>query len=252
MNEKTKKILNIVVNAIVIVILAIVAFIAVSIILSGNKGYTEFFGHSRIAVQSDSMKAENIPDWVPEGKPKGFSKGDLIKIRILSEDEKKTLEVGDVITFYQKVGQERIINTHRIKEIDSSGAYIKYTTQGDAATSDTQIEVISYNDVIGIYTGSNMAGFGNVTDFISSSTGFFIFVVIPSFLLVIYFGVKLFMTVKAGRDEDRAVAAVEEKERMRAELMAELKAQGKIADDAAPEAEAEGDAEASAETPAEE
>ena len=55
MNEKTKKILNIVVNVVVIAILVVVAFIAVSIILSGNKGYTEFFGHARVAVQSDSM-----------------------------------------------------------------------------------------------------------------------------------------------------------------------------------------------------
>ena len=228
MSEKTKKILNIVVNAIVIAILVVVAFIAVSIILSGNKGYTEFFGHARVAVQSDSMKADK-PDWVPAGKPSGFAKGDLIQIRILSQDEKGKLEVGDVVSFYQYRGEEKIINTHRIKSVDTSGDFVVYKTQGDAATSDSQIETISQNNIIGKYTGSNLKGMGKVTDFVSSSTGFFIFVVIPSFLLVVYFGIKLFLTIKEGKDEDKAVSAEEEKERIRAELLAELKADGKIA-----------------------
>jgi len=130
MQEKGKKVLNTVVNVIVTVILVMVVFITINIILSGNKGYTTFFGSSYIAVQTDSMKGD--------GKD-NFSAGDLIRIKILSDEEKKNLQPGDVVTFYDIIEGTRQLNTHRIVRINNTmDNIVYYVTKGDNNPSEDE------------------------------------------------------------------------------------------------------------------
>ncbi|MBQ9486038.1 MAG: S26 family signal peptidase [Clostridia bacterium] len=223
MSEKGRKITNVVVNVVVVVILVFVAFITLNIILSRDKGYTPLFGSTYVAVQSDSMNGDK-PAGVAENKPSGFKKGDLIKVKLLSDDQKGNLEVGDVITFYQTINGQRELNTHRIVDILGD----RFETQGDNRTMSMSGEYVLFRDVIGQYNGSKIAGFGNVIDFFHSSTGFFVCVVLPCFLIVAYFAVNLILTVKKSKAEEKAVEQVDEKEKMRQELLQELVAQGKI------------------------
>lgn len=234
MSDKTKKIVNLVANVIVIAILVVIAFITLNIILSQGKGYTSIFGKAYVAVQSDSMEGTHTDS---------FKKGDLIKIKILKDEEKKNLQVGDVITFrFLKDGQPEL-NTHRIIAIGQNAftGDLQYTTQGDKAADlgiGDQIESVDPANIVGKYTGKNFSGVGKAADFFHSSAGFFVCVVIPSLLIVAYFAVNLVLTIRTAKAE-AALAEGEqedEKEKMRRELLAELRAQGKINDDVEPQA----------------
>lgn len=214
MNQKTKKIFNIVVDVLVCIILALVVFITVNVIMSGDKGYTSFFGTTFVAVESDSMKGD---------KEDNFSKGDLIRVRILSDEEKKNLKEGDIITFYDVINGTRQLNTHRIVRVSSiQDGVVYYTTKGDNnVVEDPSLRADT--SVIGIYEGK-IGGLGNVVSFFHSSAGFFVCVVLPSLLIVAYFAFNLYKTVK----ESKAEGKEDEKERMKQELLKELQAEGKI------------------------
>ena len=242
MSDKAKKTVNLVANVVVIVILVVIAFITLNIILSSGKGYTSIFGKAYVAVQSDSMEGTN---------PDSFNKGDLIKIKVLKDEEKNDLKVGDVITFkFRKDGNEEL-NTHRIIRINQTdeGDTITYVTQGDKAAGlglNEQVESVYPSTIVGKYTGTKLSGVGKVADFFHSQAGFFVCVVLPSLLIVAYFAVNLVLTIRAAKAE----AAVEEgeqedeKERMRRELLAELRAEGRINDDPPAESAEQNEADA--------
>ena len=234
MDNKKKKTLGVVTNAIVIVILVFVALITLSIILSYGKGYTSLFGNAYVAVESDSMEGvygENYPYEV-----KGFKKGDLIRVHILSDEEKGDLQVGDVITFYQVINGERVLNTHRIIIRNFETAGIVYVTQGDKAAvvgaEGYATERVTQSNIVGIYTGHRFSGVGKCVDFFHSSAGFFVCVVLPSLLIVGYFAVNLFLTVKSVKKVSTEEAAADEKQKMREELLKELREEGKIKEEA--------------------
>lgn len=236
-NKNNKKALGIVVNVIVIAILVLVGLITLSIILSTGKGYTNLFGNAYVAVQSDSMEGT---DELYEGayagyEVKGFKKGDMIRVKILNDEQKKELQVGDVITFYQTVQGERVLNTHRIIEADYENG--KYTTKGDKAVVDGKdaTETVVYQSIVGQYKGHRLAGLGNVSDFFHSSTGFFVCVVLPSMLIVAYFAVNLVVTVKSVKKSIVAKTKEEEEAEMREKILQELRAQGKINEESAEE-----------------
>ncbi len=230
MSPKAKKILNVIVDVVCAIILAFVLIIAISSISSKQKGYgeyTEIFGKAYLGVKTDSMKGD---------KEDSFDAGDLIVIRIISADEAKALKVGDVITFNtdQIVNGQYVLNTHRIVKINGEeGNATSYVTRGDHNIADDNYAV-TVSQVVGIFEGK-AGGIGNVMLFMSSFWGFFTFVVVPSLLVVVYFGVNLVLVVVKEKKVQTAAAAeekekelAEEKERMRQELMAEFAAQGKI------------------------
>lgn len=219
MDNKKKKTIGVVSNAIVIVILVFVALITLSIILSYGKGYTNLFGNAYVSVLSESMDGPN-----PGYEVDGFKKGDLIRIKILSDDEKANLKEGDIITFYQIIEGTRQLNTHRIIEV-KTGASVSYVTQGDNSPAH---ESVAPTSIVGLYTGHHISGLGNFVNFFHSSAGFFSCVVVPSLLIVAYFAVNLFLTVKSVKSVSDEEAKADEKERMREELLKELREQGKI------------------------
>jgi signal peptidase len=221
MNDKTKKILGIVVNVIVAIILVIVLFVTVNIILSGSKGYTSFFGTAFVTVESDSMDGD---------KAESFSKGTLISIKILSSEEKKNLKEGDVITFYDVKDGERILNTHRIVDVTTQDGVVYYTTQGDNPKYGVDDTLRTDSSVIGLYKGQ-IPVIGSVISFTHTSTGFFVCIVLPSFLVVAYFAFNLYLTIRENRAAQAEATKEEEKEKMRQELLKELKAEGKISEE---------------------
>ena len=122
---RNKKVINIVVNVIVAIILVFVFILTLNIILSGDKGYTSIFGTAYVSVESNSMKGD---------KADNFQKGDLLKIKILDEEEKKNLQPGDVITFWDNtiVDNQLVLNSHRIIKVEKqSDGSVRYETKGD-------------------------------------------------------------------------------------------------------------------------
>ena len=218
LNQKTKKIINIVIDVVALIILAFAIFFAVSIITSrasGYKNFTSFFGKAYLAVETNSMVGD---------EPDSFSSGDLIVIKLVEGDEAENLPVGTVITFkYGTQNDQYILNTHRIIEVHD-GYYI---THGDNNPEGSN-ETVLTREVIGIYE-SKSVGAGNFVLFMGSFWGFFTFVLLPSLIVVAYFAVNLVLVVIRERNAQNEAklqadikAAQEERERMRQEILAEL------------------------------
>ena len=213
---RNKKVINIVVNVIVAIILVFVFILTLNIILSGDKGYTSIFGTAYVSVESNSMKGD---------KADNFQKGDLLKIKILDEEEKKNLQPGDVITFWDNtiVDNQLVLNSHRsIKVEKQSDGSVRYETKGDN-NLDADKMLIPDVTIVGIYEGK-IGGLGNVVSWFHSSTGFFVCIVLPAFLIVAYFAFNLVMVLR----ERNKVSDETKKERLRQELLEELRAEGKL------------------------
>lgn len=224
MTQKTKKALNITVNVIVSIIVLFVLILTINIIASGKKGYTNLFGYAHVAVRSDSMDGD---------QPDSFKKGDLLKVKILSESEKQELKEGDIITFYQPVsqsvpgakyvsidGKPHIINSHRIVEVRNDRIYTRGDKEGAAQDPGNR----QYSDIIGKVV-SHTDGLGNVTLWFQSQTGFFVCVVLPSLLVVVY---CIYNLVKVILERNKETAADKE-EQLKQQLLEQLRAEGKLA-----------------------
>ena len=151
----------------IILIAALYAFTTMA--TRDNQNVANIFGYTPLTVQSDSM--------VPT-----FAAGDLIFIK---KCDPATLEEGDIICFHTIIDNEYALNTHRIESIESVGDARSYTTIGDNNNGITDQHVISDVDIVGKYVG-HLAGFGKVMDFLSSSMGFLIVIILPMMLFFIY------------------------------------------------------------------
>ncbi|MCM1546586.1 MAG: hypothetical protein NC033_06075 [Clostridiales bacterium] len=227
LSPKAKKIINIVVNVVCGIVLVIALFLAINMIISKRKGYgnyTEIFGKAYLAVESNSMSKNIDTDEVGYGN---FSKGDLVTIKILDSGEKNSLKVGDIITYRTKEivqGQWRL-NTHRIVAIEEVDGVRRYTTRGDA-NSGNDSGTRTNDDILGEFIGSKKGG-GKVISFMGTSTGFFVFVVLPTLIIVVIAAANFVMVVIRERKAQKVAAdqaQLDERERIRQELLAEMQA----------------------------
>ena len=111
-----------------------------------------------------------------------FSAGDLIFIK---KCDTSTLKEGDIICFHTIINNEYALNTHRIQKIDTVGDARSYTTLGDNNNGITDTHIISDGDIVGKYVG-HLKNAGKVMDFLSSSIGFLVVIVLPMLLFFIY------------------------------------------------------------------
>ena len=205
-----------------VVILVIVFALTLNILISAKKGYTAIFGTASLAVKTDSMKGDRTDS---------FDAGDLIFIKVLNDQEKMNLQVGDVITFYDYIGGAYELNTHRIIAINDNNGSPVYTTKGDNADG-VDVNRHPYTEVIGKYS-NKWVGFGKVVTFVNSPAGFAIFVVLPSILIVIYCA---YLVVKNVKEKNKAENDAVERERMKEEVRLELLREQGIDPNAAPKA----------------
>lgn len=207
---------------IVILIAALYAFTTMA--TRDNQNVSSLLGYTPLVVKTNSMSPT-------------FDAGDLIFIKKCDPD---TLKEGDIICFHTIIDNEYALNTHRIEKIDESNGVRSYTTMGDNNNGIADRHIISNGDIVGKYTG-HLKKAGKVMDFLSSSTGFLIVIVIPMLLFFIYqvynlimisIRLKKVMAVEAAkeaaaqaeeenkaknRDAEAARAALEEAKRMREE-----------------------------------
>ena len=152
---------------IVILVAALYAFTTMA--TRDNQNVANILGYTPLVVKSDSMAPT-------------FSAGDLIFIK---KCDTSTLGEGDIICFHTIIENEYALNTHRIKSIETVGEARSYTTIGDNNNGVADLHVISDGDIVGKYVG-HLQGVGKVMDFLSSSTGFLIVIVLPMLLFFIY------------------------------------------------------------------
>ena len=270
--KKPKKsvagIINIIINVVLVVAIILAAVCTyVSFVASSGNGVPNLLGFEIFSVQTDSMYPT-------------LKSGDLVIDRAVKDVS--ALRKGDIITYWTVLEGERVLNTHRIYEIYDGGGHLIFETKGDNNNAADSLTVHE-SEVVGVYS-THISGLGKVLDYLQTSKGFLIVVVIPVALFFLFHLIQFFralfeyQNVKSrlkyqeeldakGTDTDAPVqtepavvdkAAIEAqiREQLKAEMMAQMLAELKKQNAVQPEPEkqeqpAEAAAEAVTETEAE-
>lgn len=231
-----KKILNTVVNVVLVLAIALAAVSTyVSYVSASGNGVPSILGIRMFSIQTESMYPTLNP-------------GDLIFDKAVKDPA--TLRKGDIITYWTVINGERVLNTHRIHEIYDGGGYLIFGTKGDNNTIADPLTVHE-SEVVGIYA-AKVGGVGKVFDYLQTSTGFLVVVVVPVFVFFLYYLVQFFRVLfeyqnvknrikyeqERGRNEDilaeaqrqqqltkdaeRAALEAELREKLKAELLASM------------------------------
>ena len=197
--KKSGKILNTVVNVFLVVVIVFGIFCAFNAFMAkqGN-GVPSLFGLKFAAIQSDSMSPT-------------FNKGDLI-VDIVVKDPTKlkastslSAKDGDVITFWTTINGEIALNTHRIVEVNDNDNYLSFVTRGD---NDEKYDEKNEHDYMQVHQNKIEGKFlfaipkvGYVIDFLETSKGFLLSVVLPAALLFIWQLIQFFRSLFAYQAE---------------------------------------------------
>ena len=169
-NSSLHKVLT-VVGTILCIILLPILIINLTLIV---KSYTnkdavpDVGGYFPLIVLTDSMYPE-------------IKSGDLIICHTVEADE---VEEGDVISFFDPMGNGTSIVTHRVIEVLEENGAPLFRTRGDNNNTEDRL-LVPADNLVGVYQ-SRIAGAGHIAMFMQSTTGLIICVVLPIILLVAY------------------------------------------------------------------
>jgi len=215
------KALKIIRSIFVWLMVALAVFMMIFTIISVStfdRADRSLFGYKAFIVLSDSMSKTD------------FSAGDLVLVK---EIDPSTLKEGDIIAYTsQNTSNYGETVTHKIRKIttDANGepGFVTYGT-----TTDTDDEtVVTYPYVLGKYS-SRIPKVGAFFQFLKSTPGYIVCVLIPFLLLILLEGVRcirLFRKYKAEQqaelqaERDKIEADRAETQRMMQELL-QMKAQ---------------------------
>lgn len=226
------RVIGIVVN-VVLVLAIVLAVMATYVSFSTQNGNVPAIFNLRLySVQTTSMEPT-------------LMKGDLV-ISTAVKDPKE-LKRDDIITYWTIIDGERVLNTHRIVEISQVSGSLGFTTKGDSNTTN-DAQYVHQKDVVGKvgkigekYT--RLGGVGKVFDYLQTSQGFLLVVVIPVLIFLLYQLVQFFRVLfeyqnvknrikfeqERGRTEDliaeQQASQAAERERIEAELREKLRAE---------------------------
>ena len=239
--EKTKKIINTVITVLFAVFMVLILiFVIVQLQMKKNveNGLPNAFGVSFVRVESDSMASQYAKDLNEKNNTtaygKGFDKGDIIVVKALKNvDAVKAygLKVGDVITYRGFITQDGTLVatfiTHRIVDINEENQFVM--TQGDKQMSlnvvDQEPSRVYYDEIAGVYK-SNIR-FKGLADFMDSKWVFFVFIIVPLLLFLmfeVFSFIKALKNYRAEQKQLEATPTLEEAEKTSAELEAQLAA----------------------------
>lgn len=243
--RSVSKTVNTIINVLLVIVIAIAAVCTfVSFVTTSGSGVPNILGVQLLSIQTDSMYPELVA-------------GDLA-IDTPVKDASK-LRPKDIITYWTVIDGERVLNTHRIENIYDGGGFLVFETKGDNNTNVDPLTVHE-SEIVGKYK-FRISGLGKVFDYLQTSTGFFLVVLLPVLLFFIFNLVQFFRALfeyqgvknrikfeqERGRTEDliaqqqldlsqkeaeRAKMEAEIREKLRAELL-ESMAKEKAADETA-------------------
>jgi len=203
------------------IIITLLAFSVSNISVKKENDIANLFGYGFLSVQSDSMEGT---------EDHSFSKGDLIFVSLLDDLGRDNLKVGDVVTFYDL--SVRDFNTHRIVEFIEIDGETYLTTKGDNANQ-ADLEPLHISNALAVHR-SSVAGIGTSIDYLQTSAGFALFIILPVVLFLVVEGVllakhifvmnKFKMEQYYAVEKEKALVSLEvEKEKIRQQVMSELK-----------------------------
>lgn len=202
-----KKIVNIIIDILVVFILLISAIILTLSLTSQDTGTPNIFGYTLNTIQTASMEPEMYA-------------GDLVIGRTTPDED--DYSVGDIVFFQSSVYSEEeqteilAVKCHRIVKTKEEDCETVYLTKGDNnPVSDIETDGwLTSDKILGIYEtegykGTKIEGFGSVIDFLQTFWGFFFVIVLPMILFFIYELVRVIMNMVAYTKEKALVAANE-------------------------------------------
>lgn len=175
--SKGRRIANTIINIVLVIAIILAALCTyTSYVSTSGNGVPSIFGLRVMSIQTESM--------YPTMKP-----GDLIFDTAVKDTSE--LKIGDIITYWTVIDGERVLNTHRITEIYDGGGYLIFQTKGDNNTIEDSLTVHE-SEIVGQYNGMKIAGLGKLFDYLQTSTGFLIVVVIPVAIFFLYHLIQFF------------------------------------------------------------
>ena len=222
--SKGKRILNAVVNGLLVIAIALAAVCTyVSFVSTSGNGVPSIFGIRIFSIQTESMYPTLLP-------------GDLIFDTGVKDPGE--LRPNDIITYWTVINGERVLNTHRIHEIYDGGGYLIFSTKGDNNTIADPLTVHE-SEVVGQYK-FRVGGIGKIFDYLQTSTGFLIVIVIPVFIFFLFHLVQFFRVLfeyqnvknrikfeqERGRTED--LMAIQERQHQDAQALARLQMEAEL------------------------
>lgn len=240
MNKVVKKIFNVFIDIVVVLILVVSILVVIMSLTSKSSGVPNLFGIAPITVVSNSMEDTLMVN-------------DLILCESRTDKAYDDYEVGDIVTFYQKIDGEDRLNTHRIVEVtkDKDSGISYYKTQGDNKKTNPapDEELKTSGQILAKYTGNKIGGVGAFFSFIRTQLGFFLVILLPMIIFFVYEAVRVIMNIiaynkaKAIEAAEEAVANSELTEEQKQRAIEEYLAKQKAAQDTKPEVQtpAEGD-----------
>ncbi len=210
--SKGKFALNVALIVLQVVIVVVAIAFSISILLSTGYESNTDFGKSSIRlmpVLTDSMAGD---------KPDSFKAGDLIIVKSAEKADLSALEEGDIITYLDYVGGDLQFVTHRIISIKETpltdGTIVReFTTMGDAEDPATAVPKTLYQgDIKGVYIGK-LAGVGSAVFWLQDPTHFFLVIMLPLILLLIYNAylvVRIIIEAKLKKQREQLVGATAE------------------------------------------
>lgn len=201
-----KKVINIVIDVLVVLILLVSGIILTLSLTSQETGSPNLFGYTLNAIQTGSMEPQ-------------FYAGDLLigKTTDVGEDYNK----GDIVFFESSYKADdgveyKMVKCHRIIKIKDDNGIKYYLTKGDnnSISDESTDGWLTDAKIVGIYEtndyqGMKLEGVGATIDFLQSFWGFFFVIVLPMILFFIYELIRVIRNVMAYTREKAIVAAKE-------------------------------------------
>ena len=164
--------------------LAVILSVATIFAAVSDQNGKEVFGARLLIVKTDSMSKP------PLGEEEiYFNSGDLILIKRI--ENANDLKAGDVIAFisYDPDTYAQTV-THKIREVkySAAGRLIGYVTYG-VRTGENDQTVVQPESVMGVY-GGKISYIGHVFAFLKTPRGFYLSIMTPAVLLIIFFSIK--------------------------------------------------------------
>lgn len=242
--SKGRRIASIIINVILVVAIVLAALCTyVSFVSTSGNGVPNILGTAFFSVKTDSMYPTLLP-------------GDLVVGKLVKDPG--ALRKGDIITYWTIINGERVLNTHTIHEIYDGGEHIYFRTKGDNNTV-ADPTTVHESLVVSQYV-FRIPGVGKVFDYLQTSTGFLLVIVLPVFLFFLYHLIQFFRVLfeyqnvknriryeeergqiqdeaeaQEQKERERAALEAELRERLRAELMADMAKEAQAAEEAAQE-----------------
>ena len=167
--KSTKQKILFIIGTILCIILLPILIINLTLIVKSYTNADEVpsvGGYFPMIVLTDSMDPE-------------IQSGDLIFCHTV---EAEAVQVGDIISFYDPMGNGSTVVTHRVMEIKDEDNELSFITKGDNNNTEDQMPVQA-EDVIGLYK-SRIAGAGNIAMFMQTTPGLIVCVIVPMILLI--------------------------------------------------------------------